>query len=110
MWWSRRKTGRGSSRPGQTSIRVYLDQEVDAARVVVSDEPIARTVRAEGFGFVDLDADGNVVAIELFKVSKQIKEARRQRDELTDAPNLEEELRLEASRLVKRAQERVNAV
>jgi uncharacterized protein YuzE len=88
------------------SIRVYLDREVDAARVVVTDEPIARTVRAEGFGFVDLDADGNVVALELFGVSKQIDAMKRGR-ETTPARDLDEELRESASRLVEEAKERV---
>jgi hypothetical protein len=107
MWWSRKRIGHGSSQPGQTSIRVYLDQEVDAARVVVSDEPIARTIRAEGIGFVDLDARDNIVAIELFRVSKQIERVKQERESAPRA--LDEELRDVATRLVEEAKDHVAA-
>jgi hypothetical protein len=98
-------TGRESSPSSQMNIRIYLDREVDAARVVVSDERIARTVRVKGFGFVDLDADDNVVAVELFKVSEQIQALNGGVDE--PERDLDEELRASATRLVNQAKERV---
>jgi uncharacterized protein YuzE len=106
MSWWKRLTARGSSPQDQTSIRVYLDRDVDAARVVVSDEPITRTVRAEGFGYVDLDADGNVVAIELFGVSKQIEQMQRE-GHAPPTRDLDEELRESATRLVDQAREHI---
>jgi uncharacterized protein YuzE len=76
MWRLRKKTGTELSLPSGQTVRIYLDPDVDAATVVVSDKPVARTVRVEGAGLVDLDQHGNVVALELLSVSKQIEEQR----------------------------------
>jgi len=109
MSWLRRRIGRGSSRPDQTTIRVYLDREVDAARVVVSDGPVAHTQRIEGMGNADFDADGNLVALELFNVSAQVEAWRRREEERPGdeepTKDLAADLQEFASRSVEQAKE-----
>jgi hypothetical protein len=104
MWWLRRKTAAESFRHGETNIRVDIDRAVDAARVVVSDEPVARTMRIEGMGLADFDEHGNLVALELFRISQQIEEWRR-RQETPTGRDLAEDLQAFAARSVERARE-----
>jgi uncharacterized protein YuzE len=103
VWPLRKKAGTELSLPSGETVRVYLDKDVDAATIVLSDEPVARTVRVEGWGFVDLDADENVVAIELLRFSKQVVQVERQKK----GRELDDELRASASRFVREARERV---
>jgi uncharacterized protein YuzE len=108
MWRLKKKTDAESFQYGEMTIRLYVDRDVDAARVVVSDEPVAHTDRVEGMGNVDFDAEGNVVAIELFHFSEQVEAWRQKQDAKHKGPadkDLADDLRAFASRSVDRATE-----
>jgi uncharacterized protein YuzE len=51
-------------------VRITFDSSVDALTFVVSDADVAQTVEVGDRQLVDLDADGNVVAVEVFCASK----------------------------------------
>jgi uncharacterized protein YuzE len=53
-------------------VRISFDSDVDGLTFVVSDRAVARTVEAGEGRLVDLDADGNVVAIEILGASHGI--------------------------------------
>jgi uncharacterized protein YuzE len=50
-------------------MRITYDTEVDALTIVVSREPVERTVDVRQGRFIDLDDEGNVVAIEIIDAS-----------------------------------------
>lgn len=103
-------TGTELSLPSGEKIWVSIDRDVDAATIVLSDRPVARTVRMKGAGFVDLDSEGNLVSIELLRVSEQIAERRRKHEEPpgdSPAADLMGELRKSVSGIVDRARETV---
>ena len=50
-------------------MRITFDTEADALTLVVSREPVERTVDAREGRFIDIDADGNVVALEILDAS-----------------------------------------
>jgi uncharacterized protein YuzE len=101
--WSLLKKTRGGSYPSTGGkIDVYLDESADAATLVVSDRRVARTVRLNDIGLVDLDENDDVVAIELFGASKALE--RLGRLEQQAGPNrLDNDLRASASRFVEHA-------
>ena len=107
MWSFLRRTQRGSYPSTGGRVAVYLDESVDAATLVVSDRSVARTVRVEGIGFVDLDQDDNIVAIELLGASKAMDRLKRMERETQPSRGLYEELRASASRFLEQARERV---
>lgn len=47
------------------SVQIAHDLDADALYITLSDEPVARTVDIEDCTMVDLDADGNLVGIEV---------------------------------------------
>jgi len=51
-------------------MRITFDTEADALTLVVSREPVERTVDAREGRFIDIDADGNVVALEILDASQ----------------------------------------
>lgn len=51
-------------------MRITYDTEVDALTLVVSREPVERTVDVRAGRFIDLDAEGNVVALEILDASQ----------------------------------------
>ena len=53
-------------------MRVTYDTEVDALTIVVTREPVERTVDLGEGRFVDVDEDGNIVALEILDVSNGI--------------------------------------
>ncbi len=53
-------------------MRITFDTEVDALTLVVSSEPVERTVDVRDGRFIDLDADGNIVALEILDASQGI--------------------------------------
>jgi uncharacterized protein YuzE len=107
MWSFLRRTRRGSYPSTGGRVAVYLDESVDAATLVVSDSPVARTVRVEGIGFVDLDANDNIVAIEVLGASKAMERLKQMERETQPSPSLYDELRASASRFLEQARERV---
>lgn len=50
-------------------MRLTYDTEVDALTIVVSRESVERTADVGNGRFVDLDEDGNVVALEILDAS-----------------------------------------
>jgi len=50
-------------------VRITYDTEVDALTIVVTHEPVERTVDVGDGRFVDVDEDGHVVALEILDVS-----------------------------------------
>jgi len=50
-------------------MRITYDTEMDAVTFVVTRESVARTVDAGEGRYIDLDDDGNVVAVEIHDVS-----------------------------------------
>jgi uncharacterized protein YuzE len=50
-------------------VKITYDTEVDALTLVVSRESVERTVDVREGRYIDLDADGNVVAIEILDAS-----------------------------------------
>ena len=50
-------------------MRITFDTETDALTLVVSREPVERTVDVREGRFIDLDADGNIVALEILDAS-----------------------------------------
>ena len=50
-------------------MRITFDSDVDALTFVLSDEPVARTIEAGDGRMVDVDHEGNVVAIEILGAS-----------------------------------------
>lgn len=110
MWWLRKKTAKESSLRSGRKLEVVVDEAVDAATIVVSDDPVARTVRVEGLGLVDLDERGEVVAIEVFRVSDALERLESmERESQSEEPErrLDEELRASASRFIEQARKRV---
>ena len=53
-------------------MRITFDTEADALTLVVSREPVERTVDVRDGRFIDLDADGNIVALEILDASQGI--------------------------------------
>jgi uncharacterized protein YuzE len=49
-------------------MRISFDRESDALTLILSDEPPARTIDVGEGRFIDLDADGNVLALEVLGV------------------------------------------
>ena len=107
MWRLMRRTRRGSYPSTGERVVVYLDESVDAATIVVSDEPVERTVRVDGIGFVDLDENDDVVAIEVLAASKALDRLERMEREAQPRRGLDDELRASASRFVEQARELV---
>lgn len=50
-------------------MRITYDTEVDALTILVTREPVERTVDVGAGRFVDIDEDGRVVALEILDVS-----------------------------------------
>jgi hypothetical protein len=104
-----RKTAAESFRSGDMTIRLYRDKSADAARAVISDEPVAHTRRFEGLGNADFDAAGNLVALEIFNVTEQVRQWRERKEAeqppLRPAEEMLEDLQAFASRSVERAKE-----
>jgi uncharacterized protein YuzE len=50
-------------------VRITYDTEVDALTIVVSRESVDRTVDVREGRYIDLAADGNVVALEIIDAS-----------------------------------------
>lgn len=50
-------------------MRITYDTEMDALTIVVSRETVDRTVDARDGRFIDLDAEGNIVALEILDAS-----------------------------------------
>ena len=50
-------------------MRITYDTEVDALTIVVTRETVQRTVDVGQGRFVDVDEDGNIVALEVLDVS-----------------------------------------
>ncbi len=111
MWRLMRRRRGESFRYGEMTIRVYRDEAADAARIVVSDAPVAHTRRVEGMGNADFDAGGDLVALELFHVSEQIdawrRSIERRPDDESRAEDLASDLQAFASRSVEQAKEMV---
>ncbi len=110
MSWLRKKTGIVSFLPSGEKVRVHLDADVDAATIVVSDEPVARSVRIEGLGLVDLDESGDLVAVEIFSVSTAAQRLERMERERQSEPSesmVTDLLQALAPRFVIEAKERV---
>lgn len=107
MWRLMRRTRRRSYPSTGGRVVVYLDESVDAATIVVSDEPVERTVRVDGIGFVDLDENDDVVAIEVLAASKALDRLERMEREAQPRRGLDDELRASASRFVEQARELV---
>ena len=84
-------------------MRVSYDKKVDALMVRIrEDAPIARTVEIED-GLLDLDAAGNIVALELLGASAIIERAA----ELATRKDLADDLLRALKRYVENAQERL---
>jgi uncharacterized protein YuzE len=107
MWSLLRRTRGGSYPSTGGKVDVYLDESADAATLVISDERVARTVRVEGIGFVDLDKHDNVVAIEVLGASKAIERLERLEREARPDRSLDAALRAAAARFVEHAQARL---
>jgi uncharacterized protein YuzE len=106
--WSFLRRIRGGSYPSTGGkVAVYLDESVDAATLVVSDNAVARTVRVEGIGFVDLDDHDNIVAIEVLGASMAMERLKQMERERQPSWSLYDELRASASRFLEQARERV---
>jgi uncharacterized protein YuzE len=103
MWPLTRRTKRGSYPSTGGKVVVYLDESVDAATIVVSDEPVARTERVEGIGFVDLDKNDNIVAIEVLAASEALERLEQMERHAETKQTLDDELRASASRFVEHA-------
>ena len=102
----RKKTEVGSSQPSGRSVTVHYDRDVDAMTIIVSKNPVARTVKTR-FGLVDLDNDEGIVAIEVFAASKMLARARRG-EPAEPEPSLDDELRSAVTRYVDEARETVD--
>jgi uncharacterized protein YuzE len=72
VWSLRKKTETGSFRFFDHDVRYRYDGDVDALTLRFSNEPVARTQEVE-LGLIDLDADGKLVAIEVFSARKTVK-------------------------------------
>jgi uncharacterized protein YuzE len=107
MWSLVRRTRRGSYPSTGGKVAVYLDESVDAATIVLSDEPVARTVRVEGIGFVDLDKADEIVAIEVLSASNALERLERIEREARGERSLDDELRASVSRFVEHARAEV---
>ena len=67
---------------------VSFDSRADALRVVFADSPVAKTIEVGDERMIDLDAAGNVAAIEVLGVSAGFA-----LDDLAERYGLEEQLR-----------------
>jgi uncharacterized protein YuzE len=84
-------------------MKIHYDEDLDTLTIVRRDEPVARTVEIE-YGLVDLDADGEILAVEVLGASEIVERT----VEVVRQPNLADVLSSRARRLLDEVTEQIS--
>lgn len=83
-------------------MNVHFNEDADMLTIVISDEPVHRTIEIE-HGIVDLDANGEILAVEILGATEVIQKVAR----LAMRPNLERALTARAAEVLHDVQQQL---
>lgn len=86
-------------------MNVHFNEDTDVLTIVLRDAPVTRTLEIE-HGIVDLDGDGEILAVEIFGASEVIERVA----QLAVQPDLEHVLTVRAASVLHDVQQRIAEV